>query len=89
MARVHGIKVHTGAEELHDGVNILRLNTVDNVIANSGHKMTGFQDLHIWLDLLSTILLVYDVHDGCPTLLRNSSTKASNLSGMSQALTLN
>ena len=69
MARVHGIMMHTGTEELHDSVNVFRLNTVDNIIADSGHKMTGFQNFHIRLDKLSTVLLIIDLHDGCPTLL--------------------
>lgn len=69
MVRVHGIMMHTRAEELHDSVNILRLNTVDNVIADAGHKMTGFQNFHIRLDKLSTVLLIIELHDGYPTLL--------------------
>jgi hypothetical protein len=85
---MHGGMPHTWTELLHDGIDVLRFDTVDDVVAGSRHEMTGSQDVNIRLVKLSTALFVYDIYHGCPTLLRNSSTNASNLSGMSQATTL-
>lgn len=88
VTRNPGTVRRTWTEKLYHSVNVLRFNAVDDVVADTGYEVTGFKNFNIWLDKLSTNLLIYDIHDGCPTLLRNSSTKESNFSGMSQAFTL-
>lgn len=76
---------HTWAECLHDGVDVLRLDAVDDVVAAPGDKVTALHDLNFGLERLSMLLLEYIDY---PTRSLNSSTNASYLSGTSQALTL-
>jgi hypothetical protein len=40
---------HTWTEQLHDGIDVLRFDTVDDVVADSRHEMTGSQNFNIWL----------------------------------------
>jgi hypothetical protein len=77
---------HTRPKCPHDGVNVLRFDAVDDVVAAAGDKVAGSHNLNFGLERLSMLLLVKYI--GYPTKSLNSSTNVSYFSGTSQALTL-
>jgi len=49
---------HTRSEKFHDSVDVFSLNTIDNVIAHTGHQVTVSLDFNFRLEKLSSDLLV-------------------------------
>lgn len=79
---------HTRAESLHDRINVLCLNTVNDEVAAAGHKMASLHNLNVGLAQSQYAFIYRNIQKCYPTKSLNSSTSVSNLSGRSQAWTL-
>jgi hypothetical protein len=87
-ARIGGWRRRTWAESLHDGIDVLRLDAVDDKVAAARHEMTTVHDLNSGLAQSQHAFVYYNIQKCYPTKSRNSATNVSNLSGRSQAWTL-
>ena len=64
-----GRRNHTWPKRLHNGINILRLDTIDDVIAAPRDKMAASHNFNFWLEL-SQHASIIDVHRLSYTVLK-------------------
>lgn len=62
-------KNHTRAKSLHNGIDVLRLDTINDVIAAPGNKVAASHDFNFWLEL-SQHASIGDVHRLSYTILK-------------------
>jgi hypothetical protein len=60
-ARFSSRRRHTRAESLHDRVDVLRLDTVDDEVAAARHKVTTLHDLNSGLAQSQHAFIYYDI----------------------------
>lgn len=58
---ISGRRRRTGAESLHDGIDVLRLDAVDDEVAAARHEMTTLHDLNVGLAQSQHAFIYYDI----------------------------